>query len=310
MRDKIISPMTNPLNDYAYSTYSQFGEDGIIEKIFEILPSSHPRWCVEFGAWDGKFLSNTYELISNKNWNGVLIEGNTAKFPDLQKTFKAIQQVTLINKYVDFEGENTLDKLLKETAIPTAFDLLSIDIDGNDYHIWESIKTYQPKLVIIEFNPSIPADIEFVQEKNPKVNHGNSLLSLIKLGKTKGYELIATTYCNGFFIRKNYFELFQLEDNSIDKLWKIIQSPRIFQLYDGTLVLTEEFRLIWHHKLVTNEDIQVVPRVLRHFGDVGTAKTRLKKMSLYIYFKLKVRNKLQKLTKKITKKIKSDPSQK
>lgn len=302
--------MTNPLNDYAYSTYSQFGEDGIIEKIFEILPSSHPRWCVEFGAWDGKFLSNTYELISNKNWNGVLIEGNTAKFPDLQKTFKAIQQVTLINKYVDFEGENTLDKLLKETAIPTAFDLLSIDIDGNDYHIWESIKTYQPKLVIIEFNPSIPADIEFIQEKNPKVNHGNSLLSLIKLGKTKGYELIATTYCNGFFIRKNYFELFQLEDNSIDKLWKIIQSPRIFQLYDGTLVLTEEFRLIWHHKLVTNEDIQVVPRVLRHFGDVGTAKTRLKKMSLYIYFKLKVRNKLQKLTKKITKKIKSDPSQK
>ena len=302
--------MTNPLNQYAYNTYSQFGEDGIIEKIFEILPSSHPRWCVEFGAWDGKFLSNTYQLISNKNWNGVLIEGNTTKFPDLEHTFKGNQQVKLINKYVDFEGENTLDKLLKETAIPSDFDLLSVDIDGNDYHIWESLQTYHPKLVVIEFNPSIPSDIEFVQEKNRSVNQGNSLLSLIKLGKRKGYELIATTYCNGFFIQKNYFELFQLGDNSIDKLWKITQSPRIFQLYDGTLVLTEEFKLIWHHKLVTNEDIQVVPRALRHFGDVGTVKTQLKKLGLYIYFKLKVRNKLQKLTKRISKKIKSNPSQK
>lgn len=300
--------MTNYLNQYAYNTYSQFGEDGIIEKIFEIIPTSHSPWCVEFGAWDGKFLSNTYELISNKNWNGVLIEGNTAKFPDLQQTFKGNQQVNLINKYVAFEGKNTLDNLLKETAIPTEFDLLSIDIDGNDYHIWESFVSFHPKLVVIEFNPSIPSDIEFVQEKNMQVNHGNSLLSLIKLGKRKGYELIATTYCNGFFIQKKYFELFQLEDNSIDKLWKITQSPRIFQLYDGTLVLSEEFNLIWHRKLVTNKDIQVVPGLLRHFGDVNSFKTRLKQVSLYIYFKLKVRNKLQKMTQKISTKLKSKSS--
>jgi hypothetical protein len=294
--------MTKPLNHYAYSTFSQFGEDGIIEKIVEILPPSEDYWCVEFGAWDGKFLSNTYELIANKNWNGVLIEGNTAKFPELKQTFCTNEKAILINAFVAFEGKNTLDNLLKKTAIPTEFDLLSIDIDGNDYHIWESIKTYQPKLVIIEFNPSIPADIEFVQEKNPEVNHGNSLLSLIKLGKTKGYELIATTYCNGFFIKKEYFELFKIEDNSIDKLWKITQSPRVFQLYDGTLVLSEEFKLIWHFKTICNEDIQVIPRFLRHFGDAGSSKNRIKKLILYIYFKLKAKNKTQKLARLLSKK--------
>jgi hypothetical protein len=117
------------------------------------------------------------------------------------------------------------------------FDLLSIDIDGNDYHVWDTVKTYKPRLVIIEFNPTIPSDIEFVQEKNNSINHGNSLLSLVKLGKSKGYELIATTYCNGFFVEKEFFDLFKIEDNSIDSLWKNPEAPRIFQLYDGTLML-------------------------------------------------------------------------
>ena len=61
---------------------SQFGEDGIIEKIFEIIPLSD-RWCVEFGAWDGQHHSNSWNLINNKDYSGVLIEANPGKFAEL-----------------------------------------------------------------------------------------------------------------------------------------------------------------------------------------------------------------------------------
>lgn len=67
--------MIKNLNSYQKNIYSQFGEDGIIQRIFEILPVTDEKWCVELGAWDGIYLSNTHHLIKNKQWNGVLIEG-------------------------------------------------------------------------------------------------------------------------------------------------------------------------------------------------------------------------------------------
>ncbi len=93
--------------------------------------------------------------------------------------------------------------------------MLSIDIDGNDYYIWESIKDYDPKVDIIEFNQAIPSDIEFVQKKDFTLHQGNSLLSLIKLGKLKGYELVATSFCNAIFVKSDLFDLFEIADNRI-----------------------------------------------------------------------------------------------
>ena len=285
--------MKNKLKQFANNIWSQFGEDGIIQKVFEILPKQEVNWCVEFGAWDGKHLSNTHELISNYSWKGVLIEGNKKKIPDLEKTYKNSNNVTLINKLINFEGVDTLDNILKPSNIPFDFELLSIDIDGNDYHIWESIKNYSPKVVIIEFNPSIPSDVEFVQEKEFSVNHGSSLLSLIKLGKLKGYEIIATTLCNGFFVRKEYYNLFEMPDNSITNIWDSeSQHPRIFQLYDGTLVLTEEFKLIWSNDYVKKYDLQKLPRFLRHFSDSPNWK------GFYNKFFRKIYNKLQAIKNK------------
>lgn len=281
--------MTNKLKLYANNKFSQFGEDGIIEKLFEILPEHEVYWCVEFGAWDGKHLSNTYELVSNQNWKGILIEGNPKKFPDLKKTYRSNKNAILINKLVSFEGTNTLDNIFKKTNIPVDFDLLSIDIDGNDYRVWESLKNYQPKVVIIEFNPSIPSDIDFIQENNFVLNHGNSLLSLIKLGKLKGYELIATTNCNGIFVKEEYFDLFEINDNSITSMWDTEKpAPRIFQLYDGTLVLSEEFKLIWRNKNVNKFDLQALPKQLRHFGDSPHIKIKgnYRKLLKKIYYKL------------------------
>ena len=292
--------MNNYLKSYSANKYSQFGEDGILEKIFELLPKSDACWCVEFGAWDGKYLSNTYELIANKNWNGVLIEGNPKKFTELKQTFQQINRVILLSTYVALEGKDSLDQILKKTPIPIEFDFLSIDIDGNDYHVWDSLKTYSPRLVVIEFNPSIPGDIEFIQEKNNSINHGNSLLSLVKLGKSKGYELIATTYCNGFFVKKEFFHLFKIKDNSIDSLWENPEAPRIFQLYDGTLMLTKEFNLTWNHKHIGHQDIQVIPKFLRHFGDTLHSKNWLRKISLSFYLKLTAKNKIKKIRQLIS----------
>src|SRR5690242_19239935 len=74
------------LLDYASDVTSQSGEDGIIRKVFEIIGTSS-RWCVEFGAWDGRKFSNTYNLIQNEQWSGVLIEGAQAKFQKLKRTY-------------------------------------------------------------------------------------------------------------------------------------------------------------------------------------------------------------------------------
>lgn len=276
--------MKNELHRYANDKFSQNGEDGILEKIFSILPP-RDKWCVEFGAWDGKYLSNTYELIANQNWNGVLIEGNPKKFPDLIATHGRNEKAVLLNKFISFDGPDRLDAILAQTRIPKDFDLLSVDIDGNDYHVWESLTEYRPKLVVIEFNPSIPADIEFVQEKNTEINHGNSLLSLIKLGKQKGYELIATTACNGFFVRKELFDLFRIEDNSIGAMWDSPDAPRVFQLFDGTLVLSHEFNMIWHNQRVGQYDLQIFPKSIRIFSDSKNAKGLLTKIIRKLYFR-------------------------
>ena len=257
----------NILGQFSKNVVSQFGEDGILEKIFQIIPDQN-HWCLEFGAWDGKYLSNCYNLIANSAWNSVMIEANANKFIELQNNHKDNEKVHLINRFVEFEGENTLDNILKETPIPNDLDLISIDIDGSDYYVWESLTVFKPKVVVIEFNPTIPSDIEFVQEKNMQINHGSSILSISLLGKSKGYELVCTTDCNAFFVKKEYFPLFQIEDNSPATLWdKELKAPRLFQLYDGTIVVSETFDLIWHGIKVDQFDLQKLAKNQRGYGD-------------------------------------------
>jgi hypothetical protein len=264
---------------YHKNITSQSGEDGILERMFEIIPGDD-RWCCEFGAWDGKKYSNTYQLLANKGWSGVLIEADPEKFKELPVTFGDNKKITFLNKYVQFAGKDILDDLLAETPIPIDFDLLSIDIDGNDYHVWQAVTKYKPKVVIIEFNQSIPNHVEFVQEPDPRNNHGNSLLSIVKLGKAKGYELVAVTELNAILARKEYFELFGMDDNSVGKLRP--HAPYvtdIFQLYDGTIVLSGYKKMIWHGVPMKDAKFQVVPKYLRTFpGLMGKFKRILLKI--------------------------------
>jgi len=256
------------LLNYRKDINSQFGEDGIIEKIFEIIPSSEQNnWCVEFGAWDGELLSNTWNLINNYYWSAVLIECEEDRFNQLKCNYENNPKVTAINKFIHFDGENTLDNVLSATNIPLDFDFISIDIDGNDYHIWDSLRRYKPKLVVIEFNPTIPNDIVFIQAKDFNIFQGSSLAAFVQLAKNKGYELITTTLNNVFFIDKQYFPLMGISDNSIFKLR--IYNPevesRVFTLYDGTVVWegnTDHSQT--GYKIRVNR-IQFLPKLLRKY---------------------------------------------
>ena len=253
----------NPLIHYRKSITSQYGEDGIIERIFEIVPNDQ-KWCVEFGAWDGIKFSNTYNLIANKNWNGVLIEGDKHKFKELEKTYINNQNLSLINQYVGYGKENSLDQLLSKTNIPIQFELLSVDIDGNDYHVWKYLQEYRPKCVVIEFNPMIPNDIEFIQPLDPHIFQGSSILSMVKLAREKGYELVCINQGNAFFIDQQYFHLFNIRNNSIDIFKDPGDSMRVFQLFDGSLVFQGNNRLIWHELDFDFNHLQPLPRMFRN----------------------------------------------
>src|SRR5256885_4600329 len=143
--------------------------------------------------------------------------------------------------------EDGLDSILVQSPIGREFDVLSIDIDGNDYHCWNAVQKYQPKVVIIEFNPTMPDEVEFVQPKNPQVNWSSSPLSLVKLGKRKGYELVATTGANAIFVDAKYFPLFGITDNSLHALRSTREAVSyIFHGQDGTVMIEGAKRMLWH----------------------------------------------------------------
>ena len=254
------------LEEYKRNVKSQYGEDGIIEKIMEIIPNKN-NWCVEFGAWDGELLSNTWNLISNHNYNAVLIECEEDRFNQLKYNYLKNPKVISINKFIHFSGVNTLDTILSSTNIPINFDFISIDIDANDYHIWDSLKKYKPKLVVIEFNPTIPNDIVFIQQRNFDVVQGSSLAAFVKLAKTKGYELISTTVNNAFFIDKEYFSLYGISDNSIFYLRKYNSDveSRVFTLFDGTVVWEGNRTNVQTGYKIPVEKLQFLHKILRRF---------------------------------------------
>jgi len=195
-----FTKINSPLLAYAKNVTSQFGEDGIIARLVELIQPGE-RFCVEFGAWGGKYYSNCHQLLATSDWQGLMIEGNPEKYRDLVSTFAGNDRVRTLNRFVDFEGPNGLDNILAECNAPKDLGLLSIDIDGNDYHIWKSLQGYAPEIVVIEFNPTVPNDVFFVQDASFDVNHGCSLLALTLLGQEKGYELCVCTTTNAFFVK-------------------------------------------------------------------------------------------------------------
>ena len=171
------------------TSYSQWGEHEIIHALLNSLPNLN-RWCVDVGAGDGVHLSNTRSLIED-GYAAVLIEGDPAKYEALRAF--ASPTVHTLHAVVTPDTEQSLDSILNKTQAPPDPDLLSIDIDGNDYHVWASLTNYQPKVVVIEFNPTMGEDLYFIQPRDADVGFGSSLKALVELGRTKGYTLHAVT---------------------------------------------------------------------------------------------------------------------
>jgi hypothetical protein len=258
---------SSPLLQFQRNVASQSGEDGIIERIMGLLEPSQ-RFCVEFGAWDGKLYSNCFNLLQNKGWSGIMIEANADKYRDLVGTYAGKSGVTTVNRFVDFEGANSLDELLDEFGAPKDFGLLSIDVDGCDYYIWESLARYSPEVVIVEFNPTVPNDVLFVQARSFDVNHGCSLLALVVMGREKGYELCVCTAWNAFFVRADKYPRLGIASNLISNLYVPLQDGRIFQGYDGSIHVVGISSLVWKGGIpLSSEDFQVLPKAVRVWTD-------------------------------------------
>ncbi len=173
--------------------YSQNGEDGIFEAIFTMAGTTN-KYFVEFGAEDG-VQSNTRYLQKHKGWTGLLMDGGHEN-PE-------------INLHREFITAENIEQLFKKYNVPEEFDLLSIDVDGNDYWIWKAVTAYRPRVVCIEYNACIPFSpavtipyaADFSWDKTDY--YGASLSALRILGRKKGYTLVGTDPCgvNAFFVR-------------------------------------------------------------------------------------------------------------
>jgi hypothetical protein len=213
------------MNNYKKNYYSQNGEDGIVEYLLSVIPKTN--WCCEFGAWDGKHLSNTFHLVEKKDYNAVYIESDDKRYEDLLKTQTNFPKIIPKKRLIDLE-KNSLDIILSETEIPKDFDILSIDVDSIDYAIWDSLKQYKPKIVIIEINSSLNPEIIYEKDEltieRLSIRTGVNFKTCYELGVQKGYNFVCHTG-NMFFIDTRYSNLFENLPNEnnflsfFDKKW-------------------------------------------------------------------------------------------
>ena len=189
----------NDLITYRKNVFSENGEDGIIEKMFsEIKPKSN--LCCEFGAWDGIWASNCRNLIVNHNWDAIMIEGDPIRYENLIKTYRNNKGIRCLNSYIDNQ-ENSLNNILS-TKEKNNLDFLSIDIDGLDYEIFESLDFY-PQVICIEVNTGhSPKNNVKIPREIAKNSVGQPLQYFVNIAEAKGYQLICFTG-NAFFIKKD-----------------------------------------------------------------------------------------------------------
>lgn len=176
---------------YGYNKYSQNGEDGVIEEILRRLQIEHGTFC-EFGAADGIFMSNT-RVLAEKGWDGFYYEA------DDNFTSKLLENIMgLPGKIIGGRVMLTPENI--NSIVPQKLDLLSMDTEGLDYSLWKAY-TGLAKVVVIEINGSFYAHERFVHsDADPR---GSSHLSMVELGREKGYTLICSTG-NLIFVRKEF----------------------------------------------------------------------------------------------------------
>jgi hypothetical protein len=208
------------LTEHRRSVTSQYGEDGILQAIFDRIGVRH-KWFCEFGAWEGEHLSNTFSLLRDHRWAGVMIEGDAERAVALQSKQALYPKLHAMHAFVQATGPQSLDNLLSKTPIPRDFDLLSIDIDNDDYFVWQHLENYRPRVVIIEINVQFGPDSYVI----PRLGYsgftersGCSFAAMVQLAKSKGYELAAHTP-NGIFVERETVHLLGVQPDGWRELF-------------------------------------------------------------------------------------------
>ena len=220
------------LIDYKNNIYS---EDGVLEKIFSLLSPAlnKNKWCVEFGAWDGKYTSNTFHLIES-GWDGVYIEGDQARYKDLLATSSENTKIIPICAFVGHgrDDENNLDNILARTEIPNDFELLSIDIDSFDLDVWNTFSG-SPKVVIIEINSSVMPGV--LQWHDGKKFIGNSFIATLNCGTEKGYKLVCHTG-NMIFVRDDLMHFIGIDDIDLAYPERLFVSDWVIEIPSTSII--------------------------------------------------------------------------
>ncbi len=222
----VLSATEIDLAEYESSFYSQNGEDGVLAKIFEVIkPTS--RFCVEFGAYNGVTGSNTY-LLRRQGWDALLLD----------RMFENPQ----MHLYKEFITAENINALFERYGVPEDFDLLSIDIDYNDFYVWKSLDAkYRPSVVVIEYNASHPPDKDRIVKYKPYYcgdgtnYYGASILALYRLGRKKGYSLVYADEkgVNLFFIRDDLLKTCNVTFKNTNHVEKIYRPPHYGTGSDG-----------------------------------------------------------------------------
>ena len=206
------------LQDAEFKVSSQWGEDGIIDWLIEraAIPAFSQSF-VEFGVQDYRE-SNTRFLLQNRNWRGLIMDGNAAMVQAVQEDGLMWQHDLTVRPA--FITRENINDLLSANGFTGEIGLLSIDIDGNDYWIWEAIDVVRPIIVVCEYNGvfgdlhpiSVPYDPQFnrAQKHHSYLYFGASIAALRLLASRKGYRFVGTTLAgnDSFFVREDYAKRF------------------------------------------------------------------------------------------------------
>ena len=199
------------LTDAEFKVFSQWGEDGIIQYLISKIPIENDVF-VEFGVQDYRE-SNTRFLLLNNDWTGLVIDSNQAHIQYIRsQEYYWKHELTAI---CDFVTVDNINQLIENAGLRGSVGILSIDIDGNDYWIWNAISIISPQIVIVEYNSSfgnqhavtIPYQPDFSREKAhfSRLYWGASLAAFCKLAAQKGYIYAGSNSVgsNAFFVRKD-----------------------------------------------------------------------------------------------------------
>ena len=194
-----------------FRAFSQWGEDGIIQFLIRNVPINNKNF-IEFGV-ENYIESNTRFLLINNNWSGLVIDGNPENISYITKD--PIYWQYNLKAVHEFVSKENINEILSTHGLNGDIGLLSIDIDGNDYWVWEAIEVISPRIAIIEYNAkfgidkavTVPYDPNFIRSKAhySMLYSGASLKALCLLGTKKNYTFVGCNSAgnNAFFVRKD-----------------------------------------------------------------------------------------------------------